>query len=273
MYESYWQLRQKPFENCSDPRFYYPGESHQAAVLKLRYAIENQREGALLAGASGLGKTLIVTMLRGSLDERFEPFVHMRFPQMPVDQWMAYLAAELTGADGDGVTPSVGRSVKRIEQFLGENTAGGRHAVVIIDEAQLVDDRRSLEAIRLLSNFHSAGRPNLTVVLAAQPSLLPVLERTPQLEERLAVKCLLRCFTEQETAEYVTHRLKEAGAEGPIFEPEAMATLQQLTHGVPRRINRLCDLALLIGYAEQQKTIGPAQLEAVSQELVAVVPE
>ena len=66
MYESYWKLNQKPFENCSDPRFYYPGESHQAALLKLRYAIENRRGGALLAGPCGSGKTLLVGMLRDS---------------------------------------------------------------------------------------------------------------------------------------------------------------------------------------------------------------
>ncbi|MCX7424428.1 MAG: AAA family ATPase [Planctomycetia bacterium] len=273
MYESYWQLRQKPFENCVDPGFYYPSESHQAAILKLRYAIENRREGALLAGGSGLGKTLIVTMLRSVLDERVGPFVHLRFPQMPVDQLMAYLAGELTGSDwGDG-TPSVQRSVRRIEQFLAQNAANGRHAVIALDEAQLIEDRRALEAIRLLSNFASTGQPDVTVLLAAQPGLLPVLERTPQLEERLAVKCLIRPFNEQETVEYVSHRLREAGADRPIFEPEAMPTLQELTHGVARRINRLCDLAMLIGYAEQQKTIGAAQLEAVSEELVAVAPE
>jgi len=93
------------------------------------------------------------------------------------------------------------------------------------------------------------------------------------LEERLAVKCLLRPLTRQETADYVTHRLKVAGAVRPIFAPEAMPTLHTLTHGIARRINRLCDLALLIGFAEEQKTISAVHLEAVSQELVAIVPE
>lgn len=226
MYESYWQLREKPFENCVDSRFYYPAESHQAAVLKLRYAIENRREAALLAGASGLGKTLIVTMLRAVLDEWVEPFVHLRFPQMPVDQLMAYLASELTGSDWTDATPSIQHSIHRIEQFLSENAKAGRHAVVVLDEAQLIEDRRALEAIRLLSNFASSGRPDVTVVLSAQPDLLPVLDRTPQLEERLAVKCLLRAFNPHETAEYVAHRLREAGADEPIFDTEAMPTLQ-----------------------------------------------
>ena len=74
----------------------------------------------------------------------------------------------------------------------------------------------------------------------------------PQWEERLGVKCLLRPLSEAETAEYVEHRLKVAGGDAPIVEPEAVPTLHALTHGIPRQINRLCDLALLIGYAEEQ---------------------
>ena len=89
----------------------------------------------------------------------------------------------------------------------------------------------------------------------------------------MAVKCLLRPLSQQQTADYVTHRLKVAGAVRPIFDAEAMATLHTLTHGIARRINRLCDLALLIGFAEEQRTISATHLEAVCQELVAIVPE
>lgn len=273
MYESYWQLEQKPFENCSDPRFYYPCESHQAALLKLRYAIENQRGAALLAGPSGSGKTLVVTMLRAILGERFTPFVHLVFPQMESEQLLAYLAGELTGANADAATPSIQQSIRRIEQSLIGNTERGRHAVVVIDEAQLLADHHTLETLRLLLNFELAGRPGVTLLLVGQPGVLPQLDRTPQLEERLGVKCLLRPLTVSETAEYVVHRLRTAGASKTIFEPEALGKLHQLTHGIARRINRLCDLALLIGYAEQRAAITAEQLESVSQELVTVVPE
>jgi len=273
MYESHWQLHDKPFENCCDPRFYYPGESHQAALLKLRYAVENQRGGAILAGPSGSGKTLLVTMLRAVLDEQFTPFVHLVFPQMSADELLAYLADELTGPADTSTAPDVRKSIFRIEHFLHDNTQAGRHAVVAIDEAHLVDDGRTFEAIRLLLNFELAGRPGLTLILAGQPGILPTLDRIPQLEERLGVKSLLRPFTERETAEYVSHRLKVAGATRAIFEPEALCTLHRLTHGVARRINRLADLALLIGYAEQRRAISAAPLEAVSQELITVVPE
>jgi general secretion pathway protein A len=124
-----------------------------------------------------------------------------------------------------------------------------------------------------LLNFEWNGRPGMTLLLVGQTGLLPMLDRVPQLEERLGVKCLLRTFRESETAEYVAHRLQLAGANQPIFEEDALPALHNLTQGVARRINRLCDLALLIGYAEEWPSISAGHLESVSQELVAVVPE
>jgi general secretion pathway protein A len=272
MYESYWQLKQKPFGQCCDCRFYFPGEPHQAALLKLRYAIENRRGAALVAGPSGSGKTLLVAMLRSLLGQQFAPFVHLVYPQMDTNELLAYLAGEM-GLTEAGAAPEVHQSVRQIQNYLAENTSHGRHAVVAIDEAHLIDDGRTLEALRLLLNFELAGRPGLTLLLIGQPDLLPVLDRTPQLEERLAVKSLLRPLAEQETIDYVEHRLKAAGAARDIFQPDALATVYRLTHGIPRRINRLCDLALLIGYADHRDSIDSAQIESVSRELVAVGPD
>lgn len=279
MYESHWQLTQKPFENSADPRFYWPGESHQAALLKLRYAIENRRGGALLAGGSGTGKTLLAGMLRQIMGEQFSPFVHLVFPQMSTAELLSYLAEELDGSTDASAGRTVEKSIRRIEQFLAQNSEQGRHAVVVVDEAHLIDNSQTLEAMRLLLNFESAGGPGLTLLMSGQTGLLPTLERMPQLDERLAVKCLIRRFTEQETADYVAHRVKVASmptadrATKPIFEADSLPAIYRLTHGVARQINRLCDLALLIGFAEERRTIDAAQLEAVCHELVAVVPE
>lgn len=273
MYEAYWQLKQKPFENAADPRFYYPGESHQAALLKLRYAIENHRGGALLAGPSGVGKTLVTTMLPGILGENFTPLIRLLFPQMSTAELLSYLADELEGADATAATPGVQASVRRIERFLAANSARGRHAVIVIDEAHLIDSIHTFEALRLLLNFEPGGTPALTLLLVGQPAILPTLDRMPQWEERLGVKCLLRPFTESETAAYVEHRLRVAGAVRSIVAPDALPTLYSLTGGVARRINRLCDLALLIGFAEEQPTLSAGHFDAVCRELVTVAPE
>jgi type II secretory pathway predicted ATPase ExeA len=290
LYEAYWQLDRRPFENSSDPRFYYPCESHQGAMLKLRYAVENRCGGALLCGPSGSGKTLLVQQLKRHLGKLAQPFVHLVFPQMPAESILAYLADELAATSTEGsmrgamdqiadwpiqAPPrrSVEQTIRSIQQFFAQNSAEAQHAVIAIDEAHLLDDTRTLEALRLLLNFESDSQAGLTLLLIGQPGLLPQIDRMPALEERLGVKCLLRPFTVDEIAAYVNFRLQAAGAKDQIFEPSAMETLRELSHGMARQINRLCDLALLVGYAEERKTINADLLEAVAQELITVSPE
>jgi type II secretory pathway predicted ATPase ExeA len=267
MYEAYWQLERRPFEPTTDAQFYYPCEAHQGALLKLRYAIENRRGAALLCGASGVGKTLIVGLLRRQLAESYQPMVHLVFPQMPADELLAYIAEELAcegGAAGPAAT--IKESVRRIGRALSENDRQGRHAIVVIDEAHLLQERR-------LGNFQGDTEPYFTLLICGQPALLPMLDRMPQWEERLGVKCLLRPFTLEETMSYISHRLTTAGARSAIFDTPALETVHHLTQGNARRINRLCDLALLIAFAEEQPMITASQIEGVAQELVTVAPE
>lgn len=273
MYKAYWQLHARPFENGADSRFYYPSEVHQGALLKLRYAVENSRGAALLTGAAGSGKTMLVQGLKRQLDQRFAPFVHLVFPQMSSGELLAYLAAELGTLPNPTAAVPIDESVRRLQHFLAENSRRGCQAVIVIDEAQVLAETGALETLRLLTNFESDSGPALTLLIVGQPQLLPALERLPSLEARLGVKCLLRPLNLEETVSYVSHRLTAAGATHEIFTSDALSALHELTAGNPRRINRLCDLALLVGYAEEQVRINAAQIEAVANELVAVTPE
>ena len=273
MYESHWNLSHKPFENGHDSQFYYPSEPHQSAMLKLRYVIENRRGAALLSGPAGVGKSMLIRSLFRVLPESIAPRTHIVFPRMPGDQLLAYISDELTGRQPTDLVPTAQQSVHRIQASLAQNAESGRHAVVAIDESQVLLDPDTLELVRLMLNFETEEGPGLTLLLIGQGAMLPAIERVPSLEERLAVKCILRAFTLEETASYIGHRLEAAGGAHTVFTNEAMDAIHHLSGGIPRRINRLCELALLVGFAEQREAIDAEQVEGVSEELITVAPE
>jgi type II secretory pathway predicted ATPase ExeA len=273
MYESHWNLKLKPFENNHDPSFYYPSEPHQGAMLKLRYVIENRRGAALLSGPAGVGKSMLIRSLFRVLPESIAPRTHIVFPRMPGDQLLSYIADELTGRAPSDQAATARQSVRRIQTALTENAEAGRHAVLALDESQVLLDPDSLELVRLLLNFETESGPGMTLVLVGQGTMLPAIERVPSLEERLAVKCILRSFTLEETASYIGQRMQVAGGAHTIFTNDAMDAIHCLSGGIPRRINRLCELALLVGYAEQRESIDVEQIQGASEELITVAPE
>jgi general secretion pathway protein A len=267
MYEAYWQLDGRPFEDTADGRFQFTVPAQRGALLKLRYALENRRGAALLAGESGLGKSFVAQTLLRQLGESLSPRVQLVFPQMPADQLLTYLADQLTGQNSP-LTLTVDQSVRSIEQFLRGQAQAGKHAVIVIDEAQLLAASHALETIRLLMNFQEGGQPLASYLLVGQTALALAVQRLPQLDERMAVKCLLARLTREETAGYIQHRLTAAGAKRTIFDNSAVDTIFDLTHGIPRRINRLCDLALLVGYGEELRTLAASHIESIHEELI-----
>lgn len=275
MYESYWQLSSRPFENNADSRFFFRSETHQTTLLKLRYVVEQRKGAALLVGGSGFGKSFLVEMLAHDLAEAQGPLVSLVFPQMPAPELLAYLAIELGAEENTLRRESTGLdwSVRKIQHLLLHYAERGRHPLVVVDEAHLIDDPAVFQALRLLLNFQHRNQPTFTLVLVGQRDLLSSIQRLPQLDERVAVKCVLRPMSYEETLGYVTHRLQAAGAPRTLFEPAALDALFDLSGGIPRRLNNLCDLALLVGFADGLRTISVEQLEAVSEELTAAVSD
>lgn len=269
MYETYWELQERPFEQLADRRFYYPCEAHQGALLKLRYAIENRRAAALLTGPSGTGKTQLLMQLAELLPATYHPLVHLVFPQMPADQLLAYLADELdpTHSAPDQIG-NVQTELRRIQQSLLGRWRDQRRAIIVLDEAQVLQSAECWETIRLLLNLQQQGQSLLTILLVGQSSLLATLRDFPELDERLEMKCCLTKFSPTETAAYVEHRLRVAQASRPIFTPAAVDALHDLCDGIPRRINRLADLTLVVGYAEELTMIDADQVQAVANDML-----
>lgn len=271
MYLDHWRLAEKPFEpEPTSEAFVFPCESHEGALSKLRYAIEEGRSAAALAGPSGVGKTLVVRRLADALDPEFHPVIHLVFPQMSGRDLLAYLADRLGAPTAEASSGSIEESVRRIEQVAAMNVDRGVQPLVVIDEAQLLEDSGGLETLRLITNFSAGAKPALSLLLVGQMGLLSSVARHPTLDERLAVKTLVRALTAEETDGYVRHRVSAAGGDAGLFRPEALRQLHALTGGVARRINRLADLALVVGFASGASQIGVDQLRSVHDELVAV---
>jgi general secretion pathway protein A len=183
---------------------------------------------------------------------------------------LVYLAEHFGAPPADPPRHTVEESLRRLEYILGENVQAGRHAVVVVEEAHLLEDSGLLEPLRLLLNLGPLEKPSFSLLLVGQPTLLPMVQRCGPFDERLDVKVLLPALSAEETAEYVQHRLSAAGASREIFSEDGLEAVHELSAGVPRRINRLCDLALLVGFANGQHTIDAETLRAIHGELVAV---
>lgn len=274
MYESYWRLKNRPFENKTSTEFYYPSETHQAAMLKLRYAIENRRAAAMLCGPTGMGKSLISDMLLRQLNDSFRPVYHLVFPTLNAEQLVRFVVEQIDPSNEQWPRePSA--DLTRFEQLLQKNLQQNRHAVIVVDEAHLLEQGGLLEPLRLLLNVASSQSPGesaWTLVLVGQPTLLSHVERYHPLDERLAVKCMLNRLLPEETISYIQHRIRSSGGTTEsIFEEASLERIHQFSQGIPRRINRLCDLALMVGFAEERKIIEPAIIDSVHSDLSAPV--
>jgi MSHA biogenesis protein MshM len=268
MYEKYWDLACRPFDNHTSPAFFFHSDTHEAARLKLRYVVESGLGMGVLCGGIGTGKTAVASLLHHELGEAFGPLVHIVFPQMPAAEFMAYLAAKLgAGEGGREFGGGMDWTLERIEGQLHAFAQRGRRPTIVIDEAHLIDDMRVFECLLLLLNFQQDAGCLFSLLLAGATNLLGRLERMPQLNERIAVRSVLEPLSREDTVRYVIHRLLAAGAKREIFNRAALDALCDRSVGIPRRINRLADLALLVGYADQLRTIGADEIESVSEEL------
>ncbi len=272
MYESFWGLTGRPFDQSLAPSFFFPSTTHEAARLKLRYAIEHQLGTAVLCGGIGTGKTAVATMLQHELPASCGPVVHLLFPQMGPGEFLGYLAAKLGAPDRtQDRHAGIDLALERIEGRLRAFGQHGRKPTIIVDEAHLIDDLRALECLQLLLNFQQDPASSFSLVLVGGISLLGRLQRIPQFHERIAVQSVVEALPPVETAAYVGHRMSAAGCTREIFDERALAALAEHSGGIPRRINRLADLALLMAYADQLPGVGPEEIRAAAMELPTAI--
>lgn len=257
MYTKYWSLTKKPFENTADPHFLYFSSRHEEALSRLAYAIREKKGAALLTGVFGCGKTLLVQALLNELSPEKYKLAIINNPQMEYVELLSAIVGSLKAVELPMKKSdlSVNFLLKMLEQILQNNLREGKETVIIIDEAHVIQDERVFEGLRMLLNFQLQESFLLTLVLLGQPELKQKVEDNQQLEQRIAIKYHLYPLVLEETMDYISYRIKIAGREEPIFTREAMECVYEHTGGIPRRINRLCDICLVSGFSRQLKRI------------------
>jgi len=273
MYNHYFQLKHAPFSIAPDPRYLFMSERHREALAHLLYGIGSGGGFVLLTGEIGAGKTTVCRCFIEQIPENCR-LAYIFNPRLNAEELLQTVCDELrigvpAGQGGTGVKAHV----DAINRYLLESHAQGLNNVLVIDEAQNLSSE-VLEQLRLLTNLETSERKLLQIILIGQPELRTMLARPEleQLAQRVIARYHLGPLSEAETGAYIGHRLAVAGASGQPFPPGLTPLVHRLAHGVPRRINLLCDRALLGAYVENSPHVTRAILLKAAEEVFAGEP-
>lgn len=268
MYTQFFNLREMPFSITPDPAYLYMSPRHQEALGHLLYGTGQYGGFVQLTGEVGTGKTTVVrTLLEQKLEGVEVAMIHN--PRQSEREFVQSICDELRVVYDREPTPTLKDLVDALNLHLLKNHAQGKRTVLIIDEAQNLEPG-VLEQVRLLTNLETHKEKLLRIMLIGQPELSDVLAgpELRQLASRITARYHLTPLEEDETAEYVRHRLGVAGTQEELFAPEAITEIHRRTRGVPRLINVLCDRALLGAYASHQHRVSAELVRGAALEVL-----
>ena len=267
MYNEYFGFRENPFSIAPDPRYLYLSEMHQDGLAHLKYGLSSEGCIILLTGEVGTGKT---TLCRFFL-EQLEPTANVALiinPGLSAFELLAAVCDEfMIKVSDDAFTTK--QYIDALYKFLLEAHADNNPALLVIDEAQNLD-KDALEMIRLLTNLETNRQKLLKIFLLGQSELSTLLlsPDLSQVNQRITGRFHLTGLQVNETGEYITHRLKVAGGDaGRLFSNRAVKRVHQLTGGVPRLINSLCDRSLIGAYTDSQERVDESIVKKAAREI------
>jgi general secretion pathway protein A len=261
MYLEYWGLERSPFAEGREPPLFYEGDAQVEALARLRFVARHGRPAALLAGARGAGKSTVLRRFIDHCRREGREVAAIRAAGLSVRELLWQISGPLR------VGPRAGDDAPRLFRRLADYAAAARWrrrgAVVILDDVDQSGPDAYTHLVRLLGL--GGDRSWITLVLASTPR--GVMRLGEELLDAIDLRIDLEPWSESETTGYVQHALIEAGGERPAFDDEALSALYHLTDGVPRRVNRLADHALLGAAAEGLSTVNAATIEAAHDAL------
>jgi general secretion pathway protein A len=274
MYAPYFGLKSEPFSIAPDPRYLFMSERHREALAHLLYGLGGGGGFVLLSGEIGTGKTTVCRLFLEQIPKDCN-VAYIFNPKLTVIELLQSICEEFhIPVPAKELPPTVKDYLDPLNEFLLQAHAAGRNNVLIIDEAQNLS-AEVLEQLRLLTNLETSERKLLQIVLIGQPELRSMLARPEleQLAQRVIARYHLGALTPAETAHYVRHRLEVAGLSRPLpFERKALQRVHDLSRGVPRRINLLCDRALLGAFANSQAAVDRATVDKAAAEVFDAPP-
>lgn len=231
----------------------------------MQYVIKERKGAAVLTGEYGSGKTLLSRVLMEELlDEKYKVALIFN-PNLPNLQMLKEIIYQLCGEYP--TTQDKALLIHKLDEILYGNYNLNKKTVILVDEAQAIDDDQSFDELRLLLNFQLNDTFLLTIILLGQPELKERINNLPQFRQRLSVRYHLKALDANETYEYVKYRLKIAGAQEEIFEEPAFNEIYRFSGGIPRKINNICDLSLLVASGENLAKINKNTITEVAEDL------
>lgn len=271
-YLEFFELHQEPFSNAPVSRFYYNSPQHAQALTRLLHAVSNMKGLAILVGDIGRGKTTLARRMLDALPEHeYEAALLVIIHSGITASWLLKRIALQLGVESPAEEKLA--LLSQLYQRLLQIYEGGKKAVVLIDEAQMLATREIMEEFRGLLNLEVPERKLISFVFFGLPEIEQNLKLDPPLRQRVALRYRLEPFNEASTQEYVSHRLKLAGAPRNPFTPEAVQALHQFSQGTPRVINTLCDNALYEAFLARSPEIDEHFVARVAGDLGIELPE
>jgi general secretion pathway protein A len=267
MYTSFFGLQEKPFAITPDPRYLYLSERHAEALAHLLYGINEAGGFIQLTGEVGTGKTTVIRSLLEQLPGHAEVALILN-PRITPAEFLLTICEELHLPVVEAHRGSTKALMDLLGHYLLDAHARGRRVVLIVDEAQNLSFE-TLEQVRLLTNLETATTKLLQIILIGQEELRALLEQPDlrQLAQRITGRYHLSPLSRDETAGYVKHRMRVAGATAEAFTPSALREIHRLSGGIPRVINVVCDRALLGAFTREDHRVGPTYIRQAAAEV------